>query len=88
MAKKKKYSSEDLTFARRNGFNTKKPAWFPQSREKAPKLTQNNVDNFIKRYNLWVDKIKSNASEYRKKQSARTKGGKTQSERLRDQLRG
>lgn len=84
--KKKTYSSEDLTFARRNGFKRKKPTWVKDG--KSPKLTEANVISHNKKYNTWVDDMKKAASDYRSKQAKRKKQGIPESQRLRNALKG
>lgn len=84
----KKYSEEDLKFARRAGLKAKKPSWSKTRADGSvyqPKKTERNYNNFVDRYNKWVDKVKEYAKKYREK--TKKVGGKTEAERVADALK-
>lgn len=76
MAKIKTYTEDQLKKARRSGLKAKRP--------KKPKAgaTLRTMENYIKRYNEWVDKIKAGAKKYEQKEADKKKR-----ERLRNEIR-
>jgi len=79
--KKAKYTSDELSNARANGFRTKKP-------KQPKKANPNNVHGYLTRWNEWVKNVKRNASEHKAKAKRRASGGLTDKQQAAKAMRG
>jgi len=78
---KKKYTSEELTDARQDGFGAKKP-------KQPKKATPTSVKSYLTRWNSWVDQVKSRAKATKARRTARAKGTPTDKQKAESAMRG